>query len=160
MDKFSEKTGVQGKWTIEVHDALTGELVRRQVKTNLIPTVGLAAMAAQFAATHSKEVGDNLYIAVGSDGTAPNLADTQLGTEVARKAVGSNSSAGAIATIAVFFAAGEATGTHAEAGLFGDGNTTEATAVADSGILYSHVLFSETVGASQTLTLTFELTYS
>jgi len=159
MNKFSEKTGVKGKWTIEVHDALTGELVSRQVKTNLIPTVGLSAMAAQFASAHTKDIGDNLYIAVGSDGTAPVLADTKLGTEVARKAVGSNASSGAVATIAVFFAAGEATGTHAEAGLFGDGNTTEASAVADSGILYSHVLFSETVGASNTLTLTVEFTY-
>ena len=138
-----------------------GKLKRTYDYDNLIPTVGLAAIAAQFGKTTiTKDIGDNLYIAVGSDATAPDAGDTILGPEVARKINGSRSAAGVVASIAVFFAATEATGTHREFGLFGDGDTTTASAAADSGILYSHVAANTTVSPTETLTITFELTIS
>ena len=150
---------LKGHWKFEVRDDATGGLLRVSEADNLLPTVGLNAIASQFAdSTITKDIGDNLYIAVGSDGTAPLAGDTTLGTEVARKAITDRNAAGVVATIAVFFASGEATGTHLEAGLFGDGVTTTCSAAADSGILYSHVLMSETVAVSENLTVTWTLT--
>lgn len=146
-------------WKFEIRDAKTGKLKRTIEKENLVPTVGLTAHAAQRSGDNTTNIGDNQFIAVGDDATAPALGDTTLGNETTRKAVGSTSFAGAVASIAVFFAAGEATGTHKEFGLFGDGNTTTASAAADSGILYSHVGTSVSVSATETLTVTFQTTY-
>lgn len=137
-----------------------GRLLRTYDYDNLIPSVGLAAFAAQMSGQNSTDIGDNLYIAVGSNATAPASGDTQLGTETARKAVPSKVFSGAVATLAAFFAAGEATGTHREFGLFGNGNAATASATANTGTLFSHVATNTTVGATETLTITFELTFS
>jgi hypothetical protein len=149
-------------WTFEVRDKKTGELKRTIKKANLVPTVGLEAIAAQFGNTGiTKDIGDNLYIAVGSDSTAAAAGDTTLGTEVTRKAVGSrNDATSGVASIAVFFASGEATGTHREFGLFGDGKTTTASTTPDSGVLYSRTIVNVAVSASETITITVELTFS
>lgn len=137
-----------------------GKFKRSYDLENLIPTVGLTAFAAQMSGDNTTDVGDNLYIAVGSDATDPAIGDTTLGTEVARKAAGSTSFSGAVASIAVFFAATEATGTHREFGLFGNGNAATASGAADSGVLFSHVAANVTVAATETLTITFQLTFS
>jgi hypothetical protein len=156
---IEQKLVFKGKWKFEVRDDKTGELLRVTEAENLLPTVGLNAIASQLAdPAITKDLGDNLYIAVGSDGTTPASGDTKLGTEAARKAITDRNAAGVVATIAVFFASGEATGTHLEAGLFGDGVTTTCSAAADSGILYSHVNMNETVDASENLTVTWTLT--
>jgi len=151
---------LKGHYHIEIHDEKTGELKRTYDYDNLITTVGLTAFAAQMAGDQTTDIGDNLYIAVGSDATAPVIGNTTLGTEVARKAVGSTAFSGAVTTNVVFFAATEATGTHREFGMFGDGNAATASAAADSGILYSHVAANVTVAASETLTVSFQLTFS
>ena len=137
-----------------------GKLLREYDYYNLVPTVGLTAFAAQMSGDNTADIGDNLYVGVGDDATAPAAGDTTLGNETARKLVGSTSFAGPVASIAVFFAATEATGTHREFGLFGNGNTTTASASADSGILFSHVGVNVAVSATETLTITFELTFS
>lgn len=154
--------GLANIWTFEVRDAKTGKLNQRIQKHNRVPTVALETIAAQFANTAiTKDIGDNLYIAVGSNATAASASDTTLGTEVTRKAQSSrNSATSGVASIAVLFAAGEATGTHREFGLFGDGNTTTCSAAANSGILYSRTVVNVTVSASETLTVTVELTFS
>ena len=151
--------GVKGIWTAEVREA-DGTLVSKQQFENLIPTVGLTALAAQISGTASKDVGDDLYLAVGTNATAPAAGDTQLGTEIARSVDDSATFSGAVAYVAAFFAAGEATGTLREFGLFGDGNATDATAAANSGILYSHSAANVTVTALQTLSLSVEITFS
>jgi len=158
----NKTTGLGNIWTFEVRDSETGELRNRIQKHNLVPTIALETIAAQFASTAiTKDIGDNLYIAVGSNATAAAAGNTTLGTEVARKAQSSrNSASSGVASIAVLFAAGEATGTHREFGLFGDGNTTTASAAANSGILYSRTVVNVTVSASETLTVTVELTFS
>ena len=137
-----------------------GKLLGAYDYDNLIPTVGLTAFAAQMSGDNTTNIGDNLYIAVGSNVTAPLAGDTQLGTETTRKAAGSTSFSAGIASIAVFFAATEATGTHREFGLFGDGNAATASGAANSGILFSHVAANVAVAATETLTLTFELTFT
>jgi len=147
-----------GKWKAIVKKAATGELVSEQEYENLAPTVGRTALAIQMAGTNTQEV-QIKHIAVGSSVTAPTNADTQLGTETARKAVGSATNTNNIASIAAFFAAGEATGTHREFGAFGDGNTTASSLTANTGILYSHVAANTVVAADETLTLTYSVTF-
>lgn len=98
-------------------DIVTGE--KRQIKKdNLIPTVAKTAFAAQMSGDNVTDIGDNLYVALGSSVVAVAAGDTQLGEEVVRKVASSTSFSGAICSIATFFAAGEATGTHREFGLF------------------------------------------
>jgi len=159
-EKIKQGLTIKGKWKFEVRDAKTGKLKRTIEKENLIPTVGLEAFAAQMAGDNSTDIGDNLYIAVGDDNTAPALGDTTLGNETTRKAVGSTSFSGGVASIAVFFAAGEATDTHEEFGLFGNGNAATASGTVDTGILFSHVSSTVTVSATETLTITFTITFS
>lgn len=122
--------------------------------------MGKTAFAAQISGDNTTDIGNNLYIALGSSVTAPAIGDTQLGAEVVRKAASSTTFSGAIGYVSSFFAAGEATGTHREFGLFGDGNTTTCSATANSGILFSHVSANITVSATETLTCTFQITFS
>lgn len=105
--------GMVGKWLFEITNTVTGEK-RSQEAYNLIPTVAKAAFAAQMCGDNTTNIGDNLYVALGSNTTTPAAGDTQLGTETTRKIQSSTSSSGAAASIATFFAAGEATGTHRE----------------------------------------------
>lgn len=102
-----------GKWLFEIKNIETGD-VRTIEKYNLIPTVGKTAFAAQMSGDNSTNIGDNLYVALGSNTTTPAAGDTTLGTETLRKAASSTSFSGAVASVATFFSAGEATGTHRE----------------------------------------------
>jgi len=149
-------------WTFKLFDKDTGKVIRVIREKNRVPTVGLEAIAAQFGSSSiTTDIGDNLYIAVGDDATATSAGDTALGNETARKAIASkNSATSGVASIAVLFAAGEATGTHREFGLFGNGNTTTASGSADTGILYSLSVVNVTISASETLTVTVELTFT
>lgn len=157
----SDRGRLSGEWLFEIRND-KGELLRAIKEKNIIPTVGLAAVAAQFGnPSITKDIGDNFYIAVGDDVTPPAAGDTTLGNETARKAISDRNDTGiTVASISVFFASGEATGTHREFGLFGDGDTTTASAAADSGILYSHVAANVAIAAAENLTVTFNLTVS
>lgn len=44
----------------------------------------------------STDIGDNLYVALGSNTNTPLASDTQLGTEVTRKASSSTTFSGAV----------------------------------------------------------------
>lgn len=155
-----ESQKMVGLWNFEITNTENGE-VRTIEEYNIIPTVGKAAFAAQFNNARSplRNIGDNLFIALGDDNTTPTAGDVALGNETQRKAVGSAASLSNVASIAVFFASGEATGTHEEFGLFGDGNTTQASASLNSGIIFSHVTSTISVSSVETLTVTFTLTF-
>lgn len=157
--KANQNIGMIGEWFFSVRDTITWH-ERTYHEYNLIPTVAKTAFAAQMAWDNTTDIGDNLYIALGSNTTAPAAWDTQLGTEVVRKAQSSTTFSGAVAYVTAFFAAWEATGTHREFGLFGNGNTTTASATVNTGILYSHVAANITVSATETLTCTFQITFS
>lgn len=156
--EIKENVELVGVWNAVVKNA-AGEVVSNHTFKNLIPTVGRTAMAAQHADNYTNAM-KVTYLAVGSSTTAPANGDTTLGTETARKILGSNTSAANESSVAVFFAAGEATGTHREFGAFGDGSATTASGSADSGIMYSHTAANVIVGASETLTLTYKTTFN
>lgn len=117
---------------------------------NLVPTVGRNVLARLLAGdvTYSGEIN---YFALGSGVTAPANGDTQLGTETYRQATTSQTTVNNIAYLSCFIVAGSATGTHAEGGLFIDG-----TGSANSGQLFSHVLFSPNIVKSALNSLTLD----
>jgi len=157
--KANQNIGMIGEWNFTVKDIMTG-MERYFHKYNLIPTVAKTAFAAQLSWDNTKDIGDNLYIGLWSNTTAPAISDTQLGTEITRKAASSTTFSGAVWYVSAFFAAWEATWTHREFGLFGDGNATTCSATANSGILFSHVATNITVSPTETLTCTFQITFS
>lgn len=156
---ITENLKMYGVWHAVVRDSITGKIVSEHEYKNLVPTVGRSALAKQMTGNETYDV-DVTYFAVGSGTNAPSNSDTTLQTEVARKAVTSSTNNNNEASIATFFAATEATGTHRELGAFGDGDATQASASADSGILYSRAATNITVGATETLTLTYKITFS
>lgn len=148
---------MKGIWRFVKRDAATGAVVSDHTYHNVVPTVARAAIAAQLAedGTYPARI---TYAAVGTDATAPDVTDTTLGTEFYRKTIAGASNASNILTVDAFFDETEGNATLNEAGLFGDGSASQATATADTGILYSHVAISETKTSAETLTLTIVFT--
>lgn len=149
-----------GIWTLRFIDEWTGKVTAEIKKRNLVPTIALVAYAAQFASAHTTDVGDNLYIALGSDSTAAAVGNTTLGSETLRKAVSVNESASVVSSIYTYFTSSEVSGTYREVGLFGNGNTTTASASANSGILYSRAVQTITIPATQGLQVQYDLTFA
>lgn len=133
---------------------------RKSEYFNLIPTIGKQAFASQISWVNTTNIGDNLFVALGSNTTTPLVSDTQLGTEVTRKAASSTTYSGAVGYVSTFFAAWEATGTHREFWLFGNGDSTTASITANTGIMFSHVSANITVSPVETLTATFQISFS
>jgi len=147
------------KWKFKIKDSITWkERVIEQF--NLIPAVWKEAFAAQMAWDNTANIWDNLYIAVWDDATAPASWDVALWNETARKAAWSTSFSAWTASIAVFFAAWEATWTHREFWLFWDWNTTIASWTVDTWILFSHVWVNVSVSAVETITITFSISFT
>lgn len=128
---------------------------RVEVVENLIPTVGRTMIANNLTDASPDNVMRANYIALGTGGTAPANANTQLGTEVYRNAVASETNANNVAYVTGFFSATETTGTYAEAGIFCNG-----TASANTGVLLSRVLITVTKSSVETLTIDWTLTIS
>lgn len=160
MHKTSgEKIGIVGVWDFTVTDN-EGNVIRSHRKHNMTPDVMLQALAAQTAGTNTTNLGDNLYIALGTGTTAASASDTVLDTETVRKAASDQVRTGAIGKITVFFNSSEVSGTYEEVGLFSNGLALTASASADTGVLNSRVLESITLGAGENLTVTFNITYA
>lgn len=159
MDKINDWLSMLGQWDFTIRDIFTWK-ERKYHEYNLIPTIAKTAFASQMSWDNTKDIGDNLYIALGSNATAPVAADTILWTEVTRKAASSTTFSWAVGYVSTFFAAWEATGTHREFGLFWDWNATTCSGTADTGILFSHVAANITVGATETLTAQFSISFT
>lgn len=103
--------------------------------------------AASAAATFTM-----VYAAIGSDATAEAASDTALGTELSRHTGTASYSANAIYEVVATFATGSGTGAITEYGIF-DTNT--------GGTLLSRDTESAiNKGANDTLTVTYQLTFS
>lgn len=154
-------TRPSGIWTLNFIDEWTGKVVRTLKKKNHIPDVALIAYAAQFASAHTADIGDNLYICLGTDSTAAADGNVTLGTETLRKAVSVNESASVVASIYTYFTSSEVGGsTFREIGLMGDGNTTTATSSSNTGILFSRIPQTIAIPGSQGLQAQYDLTFS
>jgi|CXWL01.1.fsa_nt_gi glucose/arabinose dehydrogenase len=139
--RFAElRDAYHEKATVAVHE-----------QVNLAPTVGRSVLAQRLAGTLTY-TGTINYGAIGSSSTAPTNGDTQLGTEVYRQTTSSATYVNNIAYLSIFIAAGTATGTHYEGGLFIDG-----TGAANSGQLFSHVIFSPAITKSALNSLTLDV---
>lgn len=141
MDDTIKITGrIKLIWT----NVNTGEQ-RVEEFSNMVTTVGKEMIAQGLVGQTGKEI---TYIAVGTDSTAPALGDTTLGTEIARKQISVREVTNNTATFTVYFNTSEANGSLEEFGLFGD----DATATADSGVLFARALESRTKTSADTLT--------
>jgi len=150
----NETFGLTGIYTFRVFDEF-GKLKEKKVVKNLVPKIARTKIADRL--TNATPDSDLLisHIAIGDDVTAPADGDLILGNETARNAVTSLAHSDDIATTSTVFAAGTATGTHKEAGIF-----IEGTSTVDTGILLSHVAVDITVAALDSLFIDWRLTIS
>lgn len=92
-----------------------GVLKEERFIDNLVVTVGRSFIASRMVGTASAVMS---HMAVGTSGTTPVAGNTTLGAEIARVALTSGTSSGAIATYVATFGAGTGTGALQEAGIF------------------------------------------
>lgn len=85
---------------------------QRNIK-NLVVTTGKEFIAERMVGTPAVMS----HMAIGSDNTAADVADTALGTELGRVALASATSSGAVVTYTATFGAGVGTGAVVEAGI-------------------------------------------
>lgn len=123
---------------------------------NVMVVVGKTAMADALRGTTSNNRGIITYCALGTSAVAPTENDTQLTTELFRKLISVRSYSGKVATFQTFYTTSEAIGTLREAGLFGD----DASGTANSGTLFSKLAINRTKSSSDTLTLTWTITFN
>ena len=123
--------------------------VKQFVKAhNLVTTVGKEKLVERWLASPGTE--GPKYIGVGKSGTAPAAGNTALGEEVKRKEATTRSASGNVLTLAVTFAAGEATGAIKEAGTFSASST---------GSMYSRLTFEVlNIEAADSLEIKWTLT--
>jgi hypothetical protein len=129
---------VTGIWTTRMFDARSGRLVSEHQYRNTICVNGKAYIAQWLNVETPAQTLANIYGAVGTSAVAPAAADTQLGTELARVLLGTNSRAANAVTMSFFFSTSQANGTWTEAGLF-----LGATSAVNNGSLLSHTVVSE-----------------
>ena len=149
--KSQDTLTIKGHVKFKFRNVLTGKVEIIEVD-NLVTTAGKVAIIQNLRGVSSR--GQINYCAVGTDATAPDVADTVLGTELARKLISVRSNTSNVATFQTFFNTSEANGTLAEAGLFGDAATTSA----DTGTLFCHTAISKTKTSAETLTITWTTT--
>lgn len=135
-------------------DQLHRYKVREVCIENMTMTVGRAVFARRLAG-NTTYTGIVNYTALGSSSTAVALGDTQLGTEVYRKALSSGTYLNNIAYLETFFTAAETSGTYQEYGNFIDG-----TGAANSGQLFNRFLQAVTKSAVETLNVQSTITIS
>ena len=150
-----EGVKIKGVAKFTIRDAKTGRIKRVHEYHNLVTTVGRTMLADNLTNSSPDDTPRITHVALGSDATAPVVADTTLGTETFRNAVASQTNADNVAFFTGFFGATEVTGTFNESGIFANG-----TGSADSGILFSHVAISITKSNTETLTIDWTITLS
>lgn len=143
---------LRGIWRIRMHEAASGRTVSEREYRNVACVNGKAFIAGWLNVENPSHTLTNIYGAVGTSATVPASTDTQLGTELARVVLGTNSRAGNVVTLQFFYNTSQGNGTWTEAGLF-----LGASAGVNSGNLLSHVAVSETKTNLLTATLAFSV---
>lgn len=128
-----------------------GEIKQVVTGHNLVTTVGLEKLVERGVMASPSTEGPK-FIAVGKSGTAAAAGDTTLGEELKRKEATTRSVSAKVGTLAVVFAATEATGAIKEAGLL---------SAASTGTLYARIVFEVVnVGAADSLEIKHTITYA
>lgn len=153
MNLNEQITSIKGKVTLDFFNVITGKHDIINVE-NVFVTLGKNAIASRLSGTDTTNKGVITYCAVGTGTTAPAAGDTNMETEIARKAVSVRSVSGNVATFTTYFTTEEANGTLKEAGLFGE----DATSTVSTGTLFCHTAINRTKTSSDTLTLTWTVT--
>lgn len=143
-----------GACALILRDGKTGKIKAVDFVKNMIVTVGKNSMASALKGTTDNNQGIITYCGVGTSAVAPALSDTALTTEIFRKLVSVRSVSGNVATFQTFFTTTEGNGTLREAGLFGDA----ATDGINTGTLFSKLAINRTKSASDTLTMSWDIT--
>jgi hypothetical protein len=148
------KTGLRVRGTVELRDTDTGELLARS--RNMVVTAGRNLMGNLLVNAPGYAVGLT-YCAGGTGTTAVSAGQTQLVTESFRDAITSSPPAVAnVITLSTFFTAAVCGIFLKEFGLFGH---STASAVADSGVMFSRALLSyDNSGTPRNLTVTWTIT--
>ena len=134
---------MKSKWKLKSNVKITvrdlgGSILEVVEKHNLITTVGLGMIIDLLNGSISD--GEIKYMAVGTDNTAPALANVALGTEVFRKIPTTQVEDGVTSLVTtVYLAPTEAVAAIEELGWFAG---VGAGAGADSGVMVARVLYS------------------
>lgn len=125
----------------------------REFKThNLVVDTGLAALAAALANESGAAIS---FGALGTDNTAVNAADTELGAEVARKGVARRERTDNVLVLDFYYSQLDTTGTYEEFGTFIGGSVDTP----DSGTLFNRALTGGwTKTSSEAMTVSLEIT--
>lgn len=129
-------------------------LLRQFVVENITTTAGRSVSAQRLAAVNTY-TGNVNYTALGSSATAEVIGNTQLGTEVYRKALSSGTALNNISYLETFFTATETSGTYQEYGMFIDGSGT-----ANSGQLFNRFTSAVVKSTVETLNVQSQVTWS
>jgi len=140
----NDTLALTGKLTI----SLNGDVVRET--TNLVVTAGKEWVTARMKNTSTVMT----HMAIGTGNTAAAIANTTLGTEVARQALSTSGGtvAGAVITFATSYAAGTGTGAITEAGVLN---------AASGGTMLARTVFGVVnKGSLDTMTISWAVTIS
>lgn len=147
---------IEGRIKLILYDVVTKEIEETPWIKNLITTAMKTAISNQLRGQgNAPNPGVITYGAVGTDDTAPDIADVALGTEIERVTVSYTEIAGTTVTIRCFFNTSEGNGTLKEFGWFGE----DATGAADSGTLFNHVAINKVKTNTKTLTVVQEFNW-
>lgn len=152
MRNMNEGLQLFGEYTITIGDKENPKSVH--IVKNKVVLAGRALFAEQVIPSPSAPC-TFTHITAGNGTTPWNDTQTQLVNETLRGAIISQGSADGVSTCSVVFPAGTATGIYSEFGVF-----LNATGVANSGILFSRILYSAEISASDPLFIDYRITLS
>lgn len=144
---FQEQLKVTGDVSIQIYNADGSLKESREIK-NLVVTVGKNFIASRMVGTPTAMS----HMAIGSNSTAAAAANTALGVELGRVALGTSTSSGAVVTYTASFPAGTGTGAVTEAGIFN---------AASAGTMLCRTVFAVVnKGADDAMSITWQITVS
>lgn len=151
VQKEKKPVEIRGFWTATLTGP-DGNYITHVSGQNVITTNGLDYLASYLHSATTSAQNTLKYIAIGTDSTAETAADTGLGTELSRHTGTASYTSGAVYVVVATFAAGSGTGAIVEYGLFSS-NTGGTMFSRDTEAVINK-------GASDTLTVTAEMTFS
>lgn len=144
---FNDIINPKGQLKIQVTGP-NGVVKYEETVKNLVVTAGKGFIAARMSASGTPTAMS--HMAIGTDNTAANVADTTLGAEAARVSLSTTTVTDNEVEYVATFGAGTGTGAIVEAGILNDGTT---------GTLLCRTVFSVVnKGADDTLTITWTIT--